>query len=137
VTRLAVACLLACLTLAAPSGAGAKRVGLIRVFLTTSTSLVDGRQHLVIKDVTDKRARRIGSVAQVCTDVPGERQECIGTLALPLGRVTYAGSRRSARYYVFAVTGGTGTYAGSTGTYASQTIALDPRVEYLLVSLVP
>jgi hypothetical protein len=137
VIRAAVACLLACLTLAAPSGAGAKRVGLIRVFLTTRTSLVDGRQHLVIKEVTDKRGHRLGSVAQVCTDVTGDRQECIGTLEMPLGRITYQGSRRSARYYVFAVTGGTGIYAGATGTYASSTIALDPRVEYLLVSLVP
>jgi hypothetical protein len=139
-TRFAVALLLAC-TIALLLGADAtpaKRVGLIRVFARTKAELVDGRHHLVAKDVLDKRAKVIGSIGQVCVDIPTERQSCFGTIEMPLGKLVYSGTRRGPRFYVFAVTGGTGIYAGSSGTYASSTISRSgPRLEYVLISLVP
>lgn len=137
-TRLAVAVLLACTIAITIAGeAPAKRVGLIRVFATTAEEVNDGRLHLVVKDVRDKRTRVIGEIGQVCVDLPRDRQHCSGTLLMPLGRIMYAGVRRSARFYVLAVIGGTGIYTGSTGAYQSTTVATGPRVEAVLVSLVP
>lgn len=138
-TRVAVAVSLACTiaVLVGAAGAPAKRVGLIRVFATTMHEVNDGRVHLVVKTVRDKRQRVVGEIGQVCIDLPSDRQECAGTLLMPLGRLTYAGLRRSARFYVLAITGGTGIYVGSTGAYQSTTVAVDPRVEAILVSLVP
>lgn len=136
--RVAVALLLAsALLLAGASSATGKRVGLVRVFARTTSETSEGRHHFVVKAVLDKRARLIGEVTQVCTDV-GARQSCVGALELPLGKLVFQGTRRSARFYQFAVTGGTGIYAGSTGTYTSSTISTrGSRVEYVLASLVP
>jgi hypothetical protein len=141
--HIAVAVTLACLIVAigTPS-APAQRIGLITVFAVTKRQVDDGRFHMVVKNVRDKKSRTIGEVDQFCVDVPDAgadniRQQCQGTLIMPLGRLMYMGARRSATYYVFAVVGGTGVYSGSTGQYQARTISTDPRVEYLLVSLVP
>jgi hypothetical protein len=139
---LAVTVTLACLVAVIGVGeAPAKRIGLISVFAVTAREVTDGRFHLVVKNVRDKKSRPIGEIDQFCVDMPmdadGIRQTCQGTLIMPLGRIMYMGARRSAAYYVLAVVGGTGVYSGSTGQYQARTISTDPRVEYLLVSLVP
>ena len=132
--RLAVVLLLACMII--PAAVPAKRVGVVRVFSTVIRDVHEGKHQIVVKVVKDKRGRRIGSIAQVCTQI-GERQSCVGTLEMPLGKLMFMGTRSSPRYYVFALVGGTGVYSGSGGQYVSSTIALKPRVEYVLVSLVP
>ncbi len=126
-----------------PTGGSAptqRRTGLIRVFAITQRNVVDGRMQLLVKRVRDRHARPIGDIGQVCTRLPrtsfGSKQSCVGTLVMPLGRIMFQGVRRSAGYYVLAVTGGTGAYAGATGSMAARTISTGPRVEWLLVSLV-
>lgn len=131
----AVALTLACLVLL-PTSAEARRIGLISVFATTTRDVTEGRHQLVVKTVRSKKGKVIGSIGQVCTRFD-HRQICIGTIEMPLGKIMFMGTRTSARYYVFAVVGGTGIYSGSGGQYAATTITLDPRVEYVLVSLVP
>ena len=117
-----------------------RRTGLIAVFAITQREVVEGRLRLVVKNVRDRRSRPIGNIGQVCTRLPLNdaplRQSCVGTLVMPLGRITYQGVRHSATYYVLAVTGGTGAYSGVSGTLAARTITTGPRVEWLLVSLV-
>ena len=141
--HIAVAITLACLIAAIGAGsAPAKRLGLVSVFAITQRQVDDDRFHLVVKRVRDKLSRPIGEVDQFCIDMPhtaGEdfRQTCQGTLIMPLGRIMYMGARRSAAYYVLAVVGGTGIYSGVGGQYQARTISTDPRVEYVLVSLVP
>lgn len=137
----AVALLLAALATPASSAPAQRRTGLIAVFAITKREVADGRLRLVVKLVRDRRSRPIGDIGQVCTALPSvgrvhPRQSCVGTLVMPLGRITYQGVRHSATYYVLAVTGGTGAYAGATGTLAARTITTGPRVEWLLVSLV-
>ena len=135
-----VAVLLAVLASPVSSSPAQRRTGLIAVFAVTKQELRDGRMRLVVKLVKDRRSRPIGDIGQVCTRLPTREAEphwsCVGTLEMPLGRITYQGIRHSARYYVLAVTGGTGAYAGATGTLAARTITTGPRVEWLLVSLV-
>lgn len=114
-----------------------RRTGLIAVFAVTKREVIEGRMRLVVKLVKDRRSRPIGTIGQVCTRLPEEgQQSCVGTIVMPLGRITYQGLRHSATYYVLAVTGGTGAYAGVGGTLAARTITTGPRVEWLLVSLV-
>ena len=127
-----------------PAGAVAqeRRTGLIAVFAVTQRNVIDERMQLVVKRIKDRKSRPIGSIGQVCTRLPlseperDARQSCVGTLIMPLGRITFAGARRSVGYYVFAVTGGTGAYAGVTGSMSARTITTGPRVEWVLVSLV-
>ena len=122
-------------TLVAPEQA--QRTGLIRVFAVTHNTAVDGRQHLVVKRVRDRKTRPIGHIGQVCTRLPASgRESCVGTLEMPLGRIMYQGTRSSAGYYVFAVVGGTGAYTGARGSMVARTVSTGPRVEWLLVSLV-
>jgi hypothetical protein len=141
VRYLAVPVLTVLLGLSLVGAAPAKRVGLISVFAVTQRQIDEGRLHMVVKRVRDKKGRVIGEVDQFCVDVHDNdadiRQLCQGTLIMPLGRIMFMGARRSATYYVLAVVGGTGIYSGSTGQYQARTISTDPRVEYLLVSLVP
>ena len=121
----------------ADAGAQVRRTGLIAVFAVTQQEIIDGRLRLVVKRVRDRKARPIGEIGQVCTRLPdGIQQSCVGTIVMPLGRITYSGMRHSATYYVLAVTGGSGIYAGVTGTLAARTISTGPRVEWVLVSLV-
>lgn len=119
-------------------GATTQRTGLIAVFAVTRHEINDGRMRLVVKQIRDRKSRPIGMIGQVCTRLPTAPAEwsCVGTIDMPLGHITYQGMRRSARYYVLAVTGGTGVYAGSRGSMAARTITTGPRVEWLLVSLV-
>ncbi len=114
--------------------AHAKRVGLIRIFAVTQHE-TNTRSHKLVKE--RRYGKVIGEVVQVCHYI-GERQQCVGTLIMPLGKLSFTGTRRSPRLYTFSVTGGTGVYAGSTGSFQATTIAGSPRrVEYLLFSLVP
>ena len=128
-----------------PASSPAQRqpyTGLIRVFAITQREVVDGRMRLVVKKVRTVRYPRLGEIGQVCTRLPQvdpsapARQSCVGTLVMPLGRIAYQGVRYRASYYVLAVTGGTGVYAGCAGTLAARTISTGPRVEWLLISLV-
>ncbi|MCW2993349.1 MAG: hypothetical protein JWQ18_844 [Conexibacter sp.] len=64
-----------------------------------------------------------GTANLVCTITqPGAKglSECVGTLVLPTGSITFAGgSRIATEDDTFAVTGGTGAYAKATGTLAA------------------
>jgi hypothetical protein len=67
--------------------------------------------------------RPSGTANLVCTITqPGAKglSECVGTLVLPTGSITFAGdSHLATEDDTFAVTGGTGAYAKATGTLAA------------------
>jgi hypothetical protein len=140
VAALIIICLTASMAASVEASAQARRTGLIRVFAVTQREVADGRMRLVVKRVRDRLARPIGQIGQVCTRLPAAdghaRSSCVGTIVMPLGRITYQGVRHSPRFYVLAVTGGTGAYAGVAGSMAARTISTGPRVEWVLVSLV-
>lgn len=80
---------------------------------------------------------RIGTEIMACT-YSGDSQKrflCRGSFSLARGKIQVAGTRRGRSYYVLAVTGGTGFYAGVTGQLVGAKIG--PKIDSLAFGLKP
>jgi hypothetical protein len=69
----------------------------------------------ILKDVEEKR--QVGTEQGFCLSIdPATKAwECVTTVVLPEGRISYAGSYSDVGDSEFTVTGGTGAYKGATG----------------------
>lgn len=83
--------------------------------------------------ITDRNGRRIGRMLQQCRWVLTGARLCSGELALPLGKLTYAGSSPTPFEGEYAVTGGTGVYRSAGGVMLFTAIGLRKTVLFITV----
>jgi hypothetical protein len=82
-------------------------------------SISSGDSFLITGRVRDQAGRRAGRLQAVFVATNARRQdaEVSGTFILSGGRIMVAGADTRGRIDDFAITGGTGRYAGARGTF--------------------
>lgn len=133
---LAVALTLGAVISTAAVGPGPSLPGIVQVTTEVRGTATEGERRSVFKSVRDRTGKVIGWGVTVCWRVPVQPSEqCVGTFALPKGKLMVSGTRRNQDYWVMAVVGGTGVYAGATGTLVARTYDTRPRRETLIFGI--
>ena len=115
------------LALLALPGAASSLVGISRFRTVETLHRRAGSLELWSSRVLLLRDAQAIGVGVVACDHVGTLAQCAGTYVLPSGQVTVQGSFSSRDRIVFAITGGTGTYAGVRGVSISTQTFCCPR----------
>jgi len=84
-----------------------------------------------------RKGRSFGYMVMACVLIRDGStiRQCVGTLSLPRGKITIAGSFLYSLFYELAVTGGTADYSGVGGHIDARRFPRAPANYWLTVSL--
>lgn len=89
----------------------------------------------ITKRILSPEGRIIGNGYQACIMVKERVEYCSGVYNLPLGKITFSGSRQNRSRYTFVVTGGTGSYLAAGGRLESSVFGFNPFREKINIHI--